>query len=294
MMKKGQSCIVRMPVRGLPRRRFRWWRGGAWSATKGMLRIVVAPAHCYVPPGMAQGERVWGLALQLYALRSRTNWGVGDFTDLARLVEWAGRELGAGIIGLNPLHALKNSRPHHLSPYSPTSRLFLNELYIDLDRLPEYHASPEAQRLRQSPEFHAGVEQARAADFVDSESVIKAKRTMLDLAYRQFLTENYAGTEPSLQPTSARGWLLERFIRDEGESLERFALFQVLEEDRRLIEQAPKLCGPNGRHNTGTPVPRRYGNLRGVIANGSGFFSMCSGWRRINSGRPTLARCRCT
>jgi 4-alpha-glucanotransferase len=74
--------------------------------TKGVLRIVVAPAHCYVPPGMAQGQRVWGLAVQLYALRSRTNWGVGDFTDLARLVEWAGKALGAGIIGLNPLHAL--------------------------------------------------------------------------------------------------------------------------------------------------------------------------------------------
>ncbi|MGZ8393265.1 MAG: 4-alpha-glucanotransferase, partial [Nitrospira sp.] len=69
----------------------------------------------------------------------------------------------------------------------------------------------------------------------------KTKRTMLDFAYRQFLTDNYTGTEPSLQPTSARGWLLERFIRDEGDSLERFALFQVLEEERRLVELAPKL-----------------------------------------------------
>ncbi|HNE33550.1 MAG TPA: 4-alpha-glucanotransferase, partial [Nitrospira sp.] len=105
-----------------------------------------------------------------------------------------------------------------------------------------------------------GVEQARAADFVDSESVVKAKRTMLDLAYRQFLTENYAGTEPSLQPTSARGWLLERFIRDEGESLERFALFQVLEEDRRLIEQAPKLWPewPEQYRNPGTPALREF------------------------------------
>jgi 4-alpha-glucanotransferase len=229
-------------------------------AAKGALRIVVAPAHCYVPDGMAHGERVWGLAVQLYALRSRTNWGVGDFTDLARLVEWAGKELGAGIIGLNPLHALKNSRPHHLSPYSPTSRLFLNELYIDLDRLPEYHASPEAQRLRQSPEFQSNLEQARTADLVDSESVVKAKRTMLDLAYRQFLKENYTGTEPSLQPTSARGWLLERFIRDEGESLERFALFQVLEEERRLIELSPKLWPewPAQYQNPGSPALREF------------------------------------
>ncbi|MCE3222541.1 MAG: malQ [Nitrospira sp.] len=209
--------------------------------TKGLLRVVVAPPHCYVPDAMAKGGRVWGLAVQLYSLRSQTNWGVGDFTDLARLVEWAGRDLGAGIIGLNPLHALKNSRPHHLSPYSPTSRLFLNELYIDLERLPEYRSSPDAQRLRNSPEFQKDLERVRQSDRVDSESVVKAKRTMLDFAYRQFLKENYTGAEPSLQPTSARGWLLERFIRDEGDSLERFALFQVLEEERRLVELAPKL-----------------------------------------------------
>ncbi|MGZ9188977.1 MAG: 4-alpha-glucanotransferase, partial [Nitrospira sp.] len=102
-------------------------RGGKGDI-KGSLRVVVAPPHCYVPEGMAEGGRVWGLAVQLYSLRSHANWGVGDFSDLSRLVEWAGKDLGVGIIGLNPLHALKNSRPHHLSPYSPTSRLFLNEL----------------------------------------------------------------------------------------------------------------------------------------------------------------------
>ncbi|WHZ13596.1 MAG: 4-alpha-glucanotransferase (amylomaltase) [Nitrospira sp.] len=233
---------------------------GSKVETKGSLRLVVAPPHCYVPEGLAQGERVWGVAVQLYALRSGTNWGVGDFSDLSRLVEWAGKELGAGIIGLNPLHALKNSRPHHLSPYSPTSRLFLNDLYIDLDRLPEYRISPDAQRLRNSPEFQKELEKVRLADRVDSESVVKAKRTMLDLAYRQFLKDNYTGTEPSLQPTSARGWLLERFIRDEGESLERFALFQVLEEERRLVEQPPTLWPewPAQYRTPGSPALREF------------------------------------
>lgn len=228
--------------------------------TKGLLRVVVAPPHCYVPDGMAHGGRVWGLAVQLYSLRSQTNWGVGDFTDLGQLVEWAGRDLGAGIIGLNPLHALKNSRPHHLSPYSPTSRLFLNELYIDLERLPEYRTSPDAQRLRNSPEFQKELERVRQSDRVDSEAVVKAKRTMLDFAYRQFLKDNYTGIEPSLQPTSARGWLLERFIRDEGESLERFALFQVLEEERPLVELSPKLWPewPEQYRTPGSPALREF------------------------------------
>ncbi|MCC2642601.1 MAG: malQ [Nitrospira sp.] len=229
---------------------------GATVETKGSLCIVVAPPHCYVPDFLSQGGRVWGLALQLYSLRSRTNWGVGDFTDLSRLVEWAGHELGAGIIGLNPLHALKNSRPHHLSPYSPTSRLFLNELYIDVDRLPEYRTSLDAQRLRKSAEFQKELDAVRRADRVDSESVVKLKRAMLECAYRQFLQDNYRGQEPILQPNSARGWLLERFIRDEGDSLERFALFQVLEEERRSIEPSPALWPewPEQYRSPGSPA----------------------------------------
>ena len=228
--------------------------------TKGSLRLVVAPPHCYVPDSVAQGGRVWGLAVQLYSVRSHSNWGVGDFTDLNQLVEWAGRDLGAGIIGLNPLHALKNTRPHHLSPYSPTSRLFLNELYIDLERLPEYRTSPDAQRLRNSPEFQKELERVRRSDHVDSESVAKMKRTMLDFAYRQFVKDNYMGTEPSLQPTSARGWVLERFIRDEGESLERFATFQVLEEERRLVDPSPRLWPewPEQYRNPDSPALREF------------------------------------
>ncbi len=234
-------------------------RGGK-TETKGTLRVVVTPPHCYVPDILARGGKVWGLAVQLYSLRSLSNWGAGDFTDLGKLVEWAGRELGAGIIGLNPLHALKNSRPHHLSPYAPNSRLFLNELYIDLERLPEYHASPDVQRLRESPEFRQTLEAARKTDRVDYDAVAWAKRTMLDLAYRQFLKDNYIGTEPSLQPTSARGWLLERFIREEGDSLEQFAVFQVLEEERRLVESKPTVWHewPKQYLNPRSPAVREF------------------------------------
>ncbi|MDR4469226.1 MAG: 4-alpha-glucanotransferase [Nitrospira sp.] len=46
----------------------------------------------------------------------RSQWGVGDFGDLATIVEWAGRQLGAAVIGLNPLHALKNTTPYTSAP----------------------------------------------------------------------------------------------------------------------------------------------------------------------------------
>ncbi len=212
---------------------------GSRFEERGSFKLIVAPSHCHVPKVFQAAQKVWGLALQLYSLRSVTNWGVGDFSDLRNLVEWAGQELGASLIGVNPLHALRNTRPHHISPYAPQSRLYVNELYIDIERLPEFHSSPDARRVRSSQEFQTALEGARKIEQVNYDVVSQAKRMMLDFAYRQFLHDNYDGTEPSLQPTSARGWLLERFIRDEGEPLEQYAVFQVLEEERRLVDGRP-------------------------------------------------------
>ena len=202
----------------------------------GTTRLIVAPSQCYLPRSLEAHQRVWGLALQLYSLSSSRNWGCGDFTDLGKVVEWAGKTLGAGLIGLNPLHALRNSAPHHTSPYAPLNRLFINELYIDLERLPEFFASADAQRQFHSPEFQAHLQTLRDSRRVDYDAIAAAKRAMLDLAYRQFLKEHYAGAEPDLEPKTARAKLLERFIRSEGEPLELYGTFQALEEERRMIQ----------------------------------------------------------
>ena len=84
-------------------------------------------------------DRGWLLAVQLYGVRSTRNWGMGDFTDLADLIDLA-HQLGADGVGLNPLHALFDDKPGDCSPYSPNSRLFLNALYIDAEALPEFSA----------------------------------------------------------------------------------------------------------------------------------------------------------
>ncbi|MCX5728887.1 MAG: 4-alpha-glucanotransferase [Nitrospirae bacterium] len=202
----------------------------------GTMRVIVAPRQCYVPPSIEANQRLWGLALQLYSLSSDRNWGCGDFTDLGRIVEWAGKELGAGVIGLNPLHTLRNTAPYHISPYSPYSRLYLNELYIDLERLPEFSGSEEAQQQFLAPEFQSKLQALRESRLVDYGAIATAKRSMLDLAYRKFLKEAYSGEEPNLQPTTARGFLLERFIQAEGTPLELYATFQTLEEERWLIQ----------------------------------------------------------
>ncbi|HKO31871.1 MAG TPA: 4-alpha-glucanotransferase, partial [Nitrospiraceae bacterium] len=225
----------------------------------GTIRVIVAPRQCYAPPWLEANQRMWGLALQLYSLSSDRNWGCGDFTDLGRIVEWAGKELAARVIGLNPLHALRNTSPYHISPYAPFSRLYLNELYIDLERLPEFYESEEAQQQFRAPEFQAKLQALRENRQVDYDAVQAAKRSMLELAYRRFLTESYSGEEPNLQPITARARLLERFIESEGTSLELYAAFQALEEERRLIQ--PKSATwhdwPNQFLTPGQPV-REY------------------------------------
>ena len=189
-----------------------------------------------MPTPLEVGQRYWGLAIQLYSLSSGRNWGCGDFTDLNQIVEWAGKQMGAGLVGLNPLHAIRNTAPHHTSPYTPYNRLAINELYIDLERLPEFFASEDAQTQYRSPEFQSKLQALRENRRVDYEAIASAKRTMLDLAYRQFLKEAYSGAEPNLEPKTARAKLLERFIQSEGEALELYATFQTLEEERRLIQ----------------------------------------------------------
>ncbi len=230
------------------------------GGTEGSTRLIVAPPHCYVPAWMESGQKLWGAALQLYSLSSPRNWGCGDFTDLTQVVEWAGKSLGAGLIGLNPIHALRNEAPHHHSPYAPLNRLALNELYINLEKLPEFFASQDAQRQYQSADFQTKLKALREGRRVDYAAIAAAKRAMLDLSYRQFLKEHYEGDEPHLTPRTARAKLLERFIKAEGETLEWYAIFQTLEEERRVI-QSKTAIWPEWPKQFVTPGPpaREYG-----------------------------------
>lgn len=211
-----------------------WARGGA-ATVEARFRLIVAPDRCYVPDRLQQGARFWGLALQLYSLRSERNWGIGDFRDLATVVEWAGK-LGAGVVGLNPLHALKNSKPYHISPYSPDSRLFLNELYLDVEQVTECKTAPEVQKRLADPAFRAQLVAARKSELVDYNAVASAKRAVLDLCYRAFLRDNFEGAEPDLKPKTARGWFFHDYVQREGEPLVQYALFKALEDERQFVQ----------------------------------------------------------
>jgi 4-alpha-glucanotransferase len=153
-------------------------------------------------------DRCWLLAAQLYSVRSARNWGMGDFTDLASLVEFAD-QLGADGVGLNPLHALFDDRPGDCSPYSPNSRLFLNALYIDVEKLPEFQLDAETGKALAA---------LRAADFVDYVGVAGLKWRALRLAFAAFK----ADAKPE------RRGDFDQFRAERGTLLSHFACFEVL------------------------------------------------------------------
>ena len=180
-------------------------------------RLVVAPERCFEPPVIRAGGRPWGLAVQLYTLRSARNWGIGDFTDLAGFAVAAAR-LGADVIGLNPLHALFPADPASCAPYSPSSRYFLNVLYIDPEAVPEFRAAAEVQRRVGQPEFLARLEALRAAPFVDYPGVADLKLGVLRLVYEEF----------AARASPARRLEFETFLSDRGQAIEEFAVFHAL------------------------------------------------------------------
>ncbi len=237
------------------------WATASGTTTESAFRLIVAPERCYIPDEVQGGVRWWGIALQLYSLRSHHNWGVGDFRDLGTLIDWAGKHLGAAVVGLNPLHALKNSKPYHISPYSPTSRLFLNDLYIDITQVAECWSGPEVQDLLADLSFRTKIEAVRECEFVDYDAVKSVKREVLELCYRAFLRDNFNGVEPELKPTTDRGRSFQHFTEREGKPLQHYALFQALEEERQLAQKATTVW-ENWPESYRTPTSEAMEELR--------------------------------
>ena len=164
---------------------------------------------CFIPDWLKEG-RCWGVACQLYGLRSPRNAGIGDFEDLARFAELMA-EAGADFVGVNPLHALFLAAPERCSPFSPSSRRFLNPLYIALDKAPFYERVADA--LDPPAEL-------RASKMVDYRAVGAFKTKALGVLFRIFAN----ATEDEHDAD------FEKFVLEGGEPLYLHALFEALSE----------------------------------------------------------------
>jgi (1->4)-alpha-D-glucan 1-alpha-D-glucosylmutase len=222
------------------------------AQTGATTSLIVAPDRCYLPPALEGEGRVWGPALQLYALRSGRNWGIGDFTDLRNAVEIAGRA-GAGIVGVNPLHALFPHNPQHKSPYSPSSRQFLNVFYLDVEAVPEFAECVEARELVADPQFQARLRALRAAELVDYAGVAEVKLPVLELLFAHFRKRHLAAG-------TARAKAFQQYRQAQGEALERFAVYHALQE--HLHAQNPSVWGwpvwPEDYRDPLAPAVKRF------------------------------------
>lgn len=176
--------------------------------------LIVTPAQVGLPERMGD-RRGWGLAAQLYSVRSAGSWGVGDLTDLTDVAVWAGADLGADYVLVNPLHAAEPLPPLEPSPYLPSSRRFFNPLYLRVEAVPEFAALPSRSRARIT--VLARRIREHAADRIDRDAAWTAKRAALRLL---FAVPRSAGRELDLAS----------FRRREGTALTDFATWSVLAE----------------------------------------------------------------
>lgn len=162
---------------------------GTWDAAPGTLEalVIASPPRAY-DPYRDPPRRTWGAFLPTYAIRSTRNWGCGDLTDLSELGRWIGARGGA-LVGTLPLLASylgHGNEPYHPSPYAPVSRLFWNELYLDVTRVPELEACEPARRLAESRACRAGLRALREEPIVDYRGVSALKREVLAHLARAF------------------------------------------------------------------------------------------------------------
>lgn len=177
--------------------------------------LLVTPAQVGMPDRMGD-RRGWGLSAQLYSVRSAGSWGVGDLTDLTDLGVWAGADLGADYVLVNPLHAAEPLPHLEPSPYLPSSRRFFNPLYLRVEAVPEFAALPSRARARITV-LGRRVRERAAGDGIDRDAAWTAKREALRSL---FAVPRSAGRELDLAG----------FRRREGAALTDFATWSVLAE----------------------------------------------------------------
>jgi glycogen operon protein len=163
--------------------------------------LIVVPRRAFEPAELAAGERIFGLAAQLYTLRRSGDQGVGDFTSLAELGEIA-RSVGAGMLALNPLHALFPDDRERASPYQPSDRRFIDPIYLDV--------SPLTSAAKTDPS---------AGGFIDYTAVWRLKAGALASA-----------------TDLARGEAFAAFVAVGGRPLADFCAFQVISEAHRGLD----------------------------------------------------------
>jgi 4-alpha-glucanotransferase len=183
------------------------------EAGRGAARslVISAPTKSF----SRRGVRDWGAFLPLYAAHSKESWGAGNFSDWEKLATWIGSN-GGKIVGTLPLLAAFLDQPTcDPSPYSPASRLFWNEFYLNIERVPEFAGCSAAQKLVRSAAFQKKLQRFRSSQFIDYRTEWALRRTVLELLARAFFGNS-----------SPRRSAFEQFV-DQRSELADYAAFRA-------------------------------------------------------------------
>ena len=187
-----------------------------------LVRLIVAPESVYQPKLLANGGRMNGLTMHLYSLRSERNWGIGDFTDLLNLMKYAA-EKKLDFVGINPLHALFTSKPAFASPYSPSSREWLNPIYLDIEKVGAFTYNEQLKNWLTQPKIRQRIAALRVTETVTYTAVWACKRDALHMAFNAFKQDT---CEAAANERAA----FEAFVADKGKALQGFGLFEALDQ----------------------------------------------------------------
>jgi 4-alpha-glucanotransferase len=202
--------------------------GESWPPS----RLIVCPERVFEPAWLANAGRAAGLAISLYGLRSQRNWGCGDTSDLCALIDWVAERTQTSFIALNPLHAIQNRQPYNTSPYLPNSIFYRNPIYLDIEAIPDFRASPRARALIESPAVQKEIAALRDAELVEYERVYALKLRFLKLLFQTFLDNDW-------RKDTARAAELKKYIESEGQLLDRFAVHSAL--DQAIHKEHPNV-----------------------------------------------------
>jgi 4-alpha-glucanotransferase len=197
--------------------------------------LIVSPDRLELPPAL-RNNRSWGFMTQLYSVRSSLSWGLGDLADLAELAGWSARAHGAGFVLVNPLHAAEPVAPMEPSPYLPTTRRFVNPIYLRVEDIREVAYMPSTERA--IVEWQAEAMRSFNTDpaALDRDAVWESKRSALEAVFSQ-------------PRTPARQGRFDEFKAREGAGLRDFATWCALAE-----RYGPAGGWPAGAEGPGSPA----------------------------------------
>lgn len=189
-----------------------------------------------------RGRKSWGVFAPLYAIRSERDWGIGDLRDLETAQSFV-RQQGGDFFGTLPLlPSSGEENEYDPSPYSPVSRLFWNEIHLDVEALVEESGSERAQRRMNERGFRAELARLRSETLVDGAGVLRVKKEMLQILSEEFFSsEGHLNRDYlSFLEATPEAPDYARFRSRGSRRVELYHLFVQFKMDQRLKEMHRK------------------------------------------------------